>query len=141
MTGSAPIRLLSVLARLVGFAGAVFSVGFAAWWMFSWFDALPSSSSPERWNVGIVPLAMVLQILIAAWVVWSVIKASRRFLLLVLPVAFVGSFVVSYGWYFLLLGEGLEFIGAGNLLYLFAALFMVGARLASVADDQARNRT
>lgn len=91
--------------------------------------------------MGLVPLAMVLQIFFAAWVVWSVIKASRRFLLLVLPAAFVGSFFVSYGWYFLLLGEGLEFIGAGNLLYLLAALLTVGAQLASVADERARNQT
>lgn len=131
---------LSLLARLVGFAGAAFSVGYAAWWMFSFFDAL-FSSSPNR-HEGIATLGlMVLQALVAAWVVWSVLKCGPRSLLLVLAVAFVGSFFIFSGWYFLLFDLPERLFGIGNLLYLLAALLMVAARLVSVADERAREQT
>ncbi len=141
MTGSALIRLLSVFARLVGFTGAAFSVGFAVWWTFIFFDTLSSSSSLERWNVGIIPLVMVLQTLIAAWVMWKVFKSNLRSLFLVFSAAFLGSFVVSYGWYFLLLGDGGELMGVGNLLYLLAALLIGVALLVSPADEQPMRNT
>ena len=61
---------------------------------------------------------LLLQVGLAAWVVWSVLKHDAPRLLTVLPVAFFGCFVGGYGWYFLLAGQGGEPTAVGNLLCL-----------------------
>jgi hypothetical protein len=51
-------------------------------------------------------------------------------LLHVLLEAFVGSFVIAFGWYSPLT-PGIFWVGVGNLLYLFATLLAVGTRLSA----------
>jgi hypothetical protein len=72
---------------------------------------------------------VVLQLAVAGWIDWGVAKRDARTLLRNLLVAFALSFLLSYGWYFLLLGEGLELTDVGNILYLLAALPVAVAAL------------
>lgn len=131
------IRLFTTSARLLGFAGAVVSivVSVAVFFLYSFEDLYEGAIS----DVGLIPLIIPAQILLAVWVLWNVLRSGLRPLLFVLSVAFVGSFAIAYGWYFLLTPRGF-LIGVGNLLYLFAALLMVGARLASAADESESDR-
>jgi len=62
---------------------------------------------------------IVLQTLVAAWVLWRVSRRDERPLLRILLLAFGGSFVLAYGWYYLLLllgGDGGGWVGVSNLL-------------------------
>lgn len=122
------IAWLALLSgRLTGIVGAaltvsVITIGIAGWGVISYRYG-------PNWNVGIVPLVFVLQILLAAWIIRRVLKAEPDSLLYNLLLAFGASFFVLYGWYFLLAGEGGELIAAGNLLYLVAGLMVLCSRL------------
>ncbi len=104
-------------------AGAV--VGVAGGWAYSALRYAPD------WNVGVLPLVLPLQLVVAGWVVWGVLKLDPRPLLRNLLLAFGGSFLGLYGWYFLLggLDDGGGLVGLGNLLYLLAGLLVVLAAL------------
>lgn len=106
-----------------------------------------SAADPTWDEVGFSPFIILLQTLVAAWVLWSVSRRDARLLLRNLLLAFGGSFVVAYGWYFLLLllgGDGGGWVGVSNLLYLVGALFVAGGRLtgagARVGNDRVRSR-
>jgi len=121
MPSEAIFRLLSITARLAGFAGATLTTaGLAAWaaWMFSYFE------NPTA-NVGLLPVIFVVQNLIALLVLLSIFLRPL-FSSLVLAIAFVGSFLGSFGWYLLLLLDNtpLGLVGVGNLLYLVALVLM-----------------
>lgn len=64
-------------------------------------------------------------------VAWISLRSGPARVLSVLLFAFAGSFVVAFGWY-LRLTPGGFLIGAGNLVYLLAALFAAGAWLAQI---------
>lgn len=132
------IRLFTISARLIAFVGAAISIvaSVAVFYLYFLGDFYKGSIS----DIGLMPLIIPAQILIAAWVLWNVLKRGSRPLLRVLLVAFVGSFAVAYGWYFLLTPRGF-LVGVGNLLYLLAALSMFASRLVSVADERTRSRT
>jgi len=91
-----------------------------------------------HWNVGLLPLVLPLQVVVAGWVLWSALRADPRRLLRNVLVAFALSFLLLYGWYFFLAGWGSDPLAIGNLLYLAAALPVAAAMLASAAlrDDQ-----
>lgn len=133
------VRVLFLAGRLISLAGAaltisVITIGTVEWVVLSFRYGLD-------WNVGIVPLVFVLQILLAIWIAWRVLRAEPTSLLYTLLLAFGGSFIVLYGWYFLLAGEGGMLIGTGNLLYLAAGLVVLCARMTSKLDtylDQSR---
>ena len=126
MRNPATMRPLLLLARLAGIAGVslvMTSIVNAVFLLFRY--------GPD-WNFGIIPLVFLLQIIIAAWVVRGVFRLDPRPLLRVLLLAGGISFFGLYGWYFLLAGEGGEWISFGNLLYLVAGL-LVGIHLAALA--------
>lgn len=76
-----------------------------------------------------LPLA-ALGAMVDATLTMVVLKHGQRTLLRILSLAFAGSFVVAYGWKLLLTPRGV-LAGVGNLLYLIAALFALGAWLSA----------
>ena len=124
-------RLLLVLGRSVGFAGAVLSVTFTA---VGVVQALSFALRYDGWGelISLYLLTVVLQLFVGVWVGWGVFKRDARPLFLALLAAFGGTFVVGFGWYLLLAGEGGELVSVGNLLYLAAAL-VVGCALLVLA--------
>ena len=128
MTLPAITRLLLDLGRLVGFAGAALSIALMAWWGYDVIRYAFFSENSTWGEVGVIPFVVVLRIIVAAWVVWSVIRLDGRTLLRVLLVASGGSFFLLYGWYFLLTGMDwsyLYWVVGGDFLYLVAG-FVVG---------------
>jgi hypothetical protein len=131
MTLPTTARLLFVLGRLVGFAGAVLTIALMAWWEYDLVRYLFFSENSTWGEVGAEPFVAVLRIVVAGWVVWSAIRSGGRALLRALLVAFGVSFFLLYGWYFLLTGMDwgfLYWVVGGDFLYLVAGL-MVGCAL------------
>lgn len=128
--------MMSAFGRLVSIAGAALTVGaivaYVAGWVISTLRFGPD------WNVGIIPLVFVVQIVVAGWVLWSALKADLPRLLRNVLVAFVLCFVLGYGWYFMLAGWGSDPMSIGNLLYLVAALPVAAVLMAASAlgDNQ-----
>jgi hypothetical protein len=91
------------------------------------------SGTPD-WNVGLLPLITVAQVLVAAWVTRGALVLGPGSLLLVLLIASFGSFLLGYGWYMLLMGFPLTLIGIGDLLYLAASVPVGLATLAARAE-------
>ena len=84
MTLPAITRLLLDLGRLVGFAGAALSIALMAWWGYDVIRYAFFSENSTWGEVGVIPFVVVLRIIVAAWVVWSVIRLDGRTLLRVL---------------------------------------------------------
>ncbi len=127
MTLPAAARLLLILGRLVGFAGAAFTIALMVWWGYDLARYAFFSENPTWAEVGVEPFVQVLRIIVAAWVVWSVIRLDGRTLLRVLSVAFGVSFFLLYGWYFLLTGMDwgfLYWVVGGDFLYLVGGLVL-----------------
>lgn len=114
-----------VLSRL---CGAALALATLARGTFLYLQGGPSFDVAS--DLGLLPLIVPAQALLAVWVVWNVLKHGPRPLLRILSLAFAGSFVVAYGWYLLLTPRGF-LVGVGNLLYLIAALLALGAWLSS----------
>jgi hypothetical protein len=124
-------RLLRIVGRLMGLAGAALTVILMAWWGQDLFRYAFFSSDPTWGEVGVIPFVVVLRIVVAAWVAWSVAKLDGDTLLSALLVAFGASFALLYGWYFLLTGMDwgfLYWVVACDFLYLLAAA-MIGCAL------------
>ena len=119
---SAIVRLFLTLGRLVGFAGAVLTTATLVVTVFPFFY-----HGLER-NLGFLPLVVALRIVVAACVVWGVLKLDASTLFRILLIFGVGSFGGLYGWYFLFSRQGLELLAIGDVLYLVAGL-MVGCAL------------
>ena len=88
-------------------------------------------------------LVIVVQALLATLVVrWVFSYGDPRALLHVLSLAFLGSFVVGGGWYFLLflLYTPVGLVGVGILLYLIAAAFSVAPALAGSLSREGDQR-
>lgn len=136
MTRFWAVTVMSAFGRLVALAGAALTAGAVVAYVSGWVvEAL--RYAPD-WNVGILPLVFVLQVFVAGWVAWSAFAAAPRRLLRNVLVAFVLTFLLGYGWYFLLAGWGEDPVSIGNLLYLVAALPVAAAVLAAAAlgDDR-----
>lgn len=132
------VRLFDLMARLFGFLGASLVLAVSARGTLSYLREGPSFDTVS--DLGLLPLIVPAQMLLAAWVLLNVLKPNSRPLLLVLSLAFAGSFVVAYGRYFLLAPDTF-YVGVGNLLYLLAALFALGARLSAVGVQLDEERT
>jgi hypothetical protein len=135
MTLSAIAWLLVVLGRLVGFVGAALTIALMVWWGNDLARYVFFSENPTWGEVGVIPFVVVLRIIVAAWVVWSVIRLDGRTLVSVLLLAFGGSFSLLGGWYFLLTGMDwglLYWVVGGDFLYIVAGL-MVGCGLLLLA--------
>ena len=125
--------LLSFCARLVGFAGAVLAAAGSLGWL--WFFFFSHFSGMPDWNVGILPLITLAQVLVAAWVARGALVLSPGPLLRVLLIASFGAFLLGYGWYMLLVGFPLALIGIGDLLYL-AASFPAGLAVLAARTER-----
>jgi len=116
MVLAAIVRLLFILGRLVGFAGAVLTAATLVIAVFPFFY-----HGLER-NFGFLPLVVALRFVVAACVVWGVLTLDASTLFRILLIFGVGSFGVLYGWYFLFSRQGLELLAIGDALYLVAGL-------------------
>src|SRR5918997_5281532 len=120
---SGAARALLVAGRLVGFAAAAFAIALMAKPGYEAFRYVFFSGS-LTW-AGIIPVVFVLRICVAGWVAWAVLRFDGRGLMRALLAAFGVSFLLLYGWYFLLLGMNdalFYWIVAGDFLYLTAGL-------------------
>ncbi len=74
---------------------------------------------------------IILRIVVAVWVAWSVARLDGDTLLSALLVTFGASFALLYGWYFLLTGMDwgfLYWVVACDFLYLLSAA-LIGCAL------------
>jgi hypothetical protein len=126
-------RTLLGVGRLVAFAAALLIFVLMAWQGYDLFRYVFSRNT--QWGeVGVLPYVIVLRFIVAGWVVWAVVRLEGRALIRVLLAAFGVSFLLLFGWYFLLLGmDGVLFywIAAGDFLYLAGALLVGGASILS----------
>lgn len=136
MTRFWAVTVMSAFGRVVAIAGAALTVGTVMAYVIEW--VLSALRYAPDWNVGILPLVFVLQVVVAGWVVWSALMRERRPLLRDVLVGGVISFVLLYGWYFLLAGGAMGLIAIGDLLYLAAALPLAAAMMAASALEDAR---
>lgn len=124
---STTVRLILISGRIAALVGAALTVFAFASWVIKW-----ASASPLDWNVGVLPLVLPAQALVAAWLAWSAIKREGPALFRSAMLAFVVSFVLLYGWYFVLLWDvGAVWIASGNFTYLAAGLLAGTALLLS----------
>jgi len=123
---------LLVLGRLAGFAAAAFAMALMAKPGYELFRYVFFSGS-LTW-AGIIPEVFALRICVAGWVMWAVLRFDGRGLMRALLAAFGVSFLLLYGWYYLLLGmddELFYWIVTGDFLYLVAGLLAGSASLLS----------
>ncbi len=130
------VTVMSALGRLVAIAGAALTAGAVVAYVAGW--AISAIRFAPDWNVGLLPLIFVLQVVVAGWVLWGALKADPSRLLRNVLVAFALTFLLGYGWYFLLAGWGEDPVSIGNLLYLAAALPVTAAVLAATTAGDAR---
>ena len=83
-------------------------------------------------------MVFVLQLAVAGWVLWGALKVDRRRLVRNVLVAFALTFLLGYGWYFLLVGWGTDPVAIGNLLYLAAVPPLAVAVMAASALEERR---
>ena len=134
---STTVRLFVVSARIAAVSGSALTVFAVVSWVTDWVSA-----SYWDWNVGLLPVILPVQFLLAAWLTWTALKQDGAILLRRATLAFVFAFVLFYGWYFLLLwGEGGILIAAGNLTYGVAALLAGCASLLEGRLDGGRAPT
>ncbi len=130
MTTPAMARLLVVLGRLVGLAGAALTVGAVSAMVGGWtYSAVRQA---PVWNVGLLFPWCPPAVPSDRGVEWGALVDEPRPLLRRLLIATAVSFLAFYGWYFLLAGGGMGLIAVGNLLYLVAGLFVGVAAMASL---------
>ncbi len=86
-------RLLVLLGRLVGLAGAALTIALMAWWGYDLVRYLFFSGNPTWGEVGATPFVAILRIFVAGWIIWNVIRCDGRALLRALwwPSAFLSS--------------------------------------------------
>lgn len=132
MAISGTARTLLVVGRLVAFAAVAFALGLMAKPGYELFRYVFFSGS-LTW-AGVIPVVFALRICVAGWVAWAVLRLDGRALMRVLLAAFGISFLLLYGWYYLILGiddELFHWIVAGDFLYLAGGLLVGCASLLS----------
>lgn len=136
MTRLWAVNVVAAFGRLVAIAGAALSIGAVVAYVTAW--TISAIRFAPDWNFGFLPLIFFLQVAVAGWVTWGALKADPPRLLRTVLIAFGLTFLLGYGWYFLLAGWGSDPVPIGNLLYLAAALPVAAAVLAASAlgDDR-----
>jgi hypothetical protein len=127
-------RTLLVMGRLVAFAAAALGLFLMVGQGYDLFRYAHSSQNPTWGEVGVFPFVLVLRFIVAGWVVWAAVKLGGRALMRVLLAAFGVSFLLLYGWYYLLLGMDdvlFYWIVTGDFLYLAAGLLAGSASILS----------
>jgi hypothetical protein len=94
VTIPAMARLLVVLGRLAGLGGAALTVGAVSAVVVGW--AYSAVRHAPDWNVGLLPMVLPLQLLVAGWVALGALVAEPRPLLRRLLIAAAGSFFAFY---------------------------------------------
>jgi hypothetical protein len=125
-------RTLLVAGRLVGFAAAAFAMVLMAKPGYELFRYVFFSGG-LTW-AGIIPVVFALRICVAGSVAWAVLRFDGRGSMRALLAAFGVSFLLLYGWYYLLLGmdDVLSYwIVTGDFLYLAAGLLAGSASILS----------
>ncbi len=90
------------MGRLVASAAALLIFVLMTWQGYDLFRYIFFQDA--QWGeVGVLPFVIVLRFIVAGWVVWAVVKLDGRALVRALLAAFGISFLLLYGWYFLLL--------------------------------------
>ena len=118
-------RSILFFGRLVAFAAAVLSIAFMGWQGYRLFGYVLFSGRAAWADVGVLPFVAVLRVAVGVWVAWSVMRVGERKLMLILFAAFGVSFLLLYGWYFLLIGMDARFlywVVGGDFLYLIAGM-------------------
>jgi hypothetical protein len=135
---SASARLFLISGRLVALAGAALTVFAVVSWVVEW-----ASASYGDGDVGLLPLILPLQALLALWVARSAITGEGPVLFRHAMLAFVVSFVLFYGWYFLLLWDlGPGWMVVGNFAYLASGLIVgLGLLLSAVGAGRDHDST
>jgi hypothetical protein len=133
---SASARLFLISGRLVALAGAALTVFAVVSWVVEW-------ASASYGDVGLLPLILPLQALLALWVARSAITGEGPVLFRHAMLAFVVSFVLFYGWYFLLLWDlGPGWMVVGNFAYLASGLIVgLGLLLSAVGAGRDHDST
>ena len=126
--------LLLLLGRLLGIAGAGLFVGVVVG-MTAEACCAPYHYGRD-WSLWWFTAVVELQAGLAAWIMWSVFERGPRPLIRDLSVVFVGSFICSYFWHYLLASAGGGLMVVGSLLYLAGGLAAASALLLSA--DSAR---
>ncbi len=132
MTIPGTAQALLVVGRLGAFAAAAFALALTAKPGYELFRYVFFSGS-LTW-AGIIPVVFALRVCVAGWVAWAVLRLDGRALMRVLLAAFGISFLLLYGWYYLILGMDYElfyWIVAGDFLYLAGGLLIGCASLLS----------
>jgi hypothetical protein len=103
MAISGAARTLPVLGRMAGVVAVSITLVVVVW-----LSQYAVSRGEPWWDVGagLLPLTFLLRLALAGWVGWAAVRFDERALLRVLLAAFAVSFLLLYGWYFLLLGYG-----------------------------------
>ena len=125
-------RTLLVVGRLVALVAAAFALALMAKPGYELFRYVFFSGS-LTW-AGIIPVVFALRICVAGWVAWAILRLDGRALMRALLAAFGISFLLLYGWYYLILGMDYElfyWIVAGDFLYLAGGLLLGWASLLS----------
>ena len=124
---STSFRMVLISGRVVALTGAALIIFDVVNWVIEW-----ASASPLDWNVGLLPLILPAQALLAVWVAWSALKHEAPALFRSAMLTFIVSFVLFYGWYFLLLWDlGPGWMVLGNFAYLASGLIVGLALLLS----------
>ena len=129
--------LLLLLGRLLGIAGAGLIVG-AVVGMTAEACCAPYHYGRD-WSLWWFTAVVELQAGLAAWIIWSVFKRGPRPLLRDLSVVFVGSFICSYFWHYVLESAGGGLMVVGSLLYLTGGLAVASALLLSAESARLGN--
>ena len=117
-------RLFLALGRLVGLAAALSAITLYVVLVF--FN--PYVTSPGQGEADVMPHVVVaLMVALALTAAWASLRGKP----LVLVLAFILSFV-PFGLYMLGTPGVFLWIGVADLLYLFAALVLAGARLSAL---------
>lgn len=118
-------RLLLFLGRLTGLAGALVCAVF--WTTFTYGHLIAPGWDGASGMTFVISAIMIGLALAVAW-------ASFKYAPVVLLAAFVVSFPVGF---YMMMTPGAWWIGAGNLLYLAAALLIIVGRLCAYGNRAA----
>jgi hypothetical protein len=121
-------------------AAAVVTLGVVAWYAQY---LIQCAFSRGAWGgAGILPLVFLARLAVAGLVVWGVVGLDTPTILRVLLAAFGGSFLLMFGWYFLLIGmdDAIFYLSvSADLLYLIGALIIGSALALTATRSRPRN--
>lgn len=125
---------LQVAGRVIVVVGAAVTLVAPAWYANTLVQG-GFFGDPVRGEIGIMPLILLARLVVAGVVVWAIIRLDERELVKILLMFFGVSFLLLYGWYFMILGydDAIFYVAvSADLLYLAGAI-VIGSALALAA--------